>query len=224
MRPVSRILVMVILVFLVLTLTVHPIKAEKEGLVLTPMSVEGKKVFREKIIKDLVNRFREDQTFDKMHQYMLSKATELNKAQPRQLPEFLIEDTFSKTDNLFERTRFAIKDNPGRFYEPETFEKSVQKLLWLKGVCFMVIGIKEEHRMAFSYFYLPGNEELRCRFINEMVNYSFPEVPEIPENEVWRHQMNGAMSRLGYDIFSVRKFGIGNSTDESESINKHQRF
>jgi len=224
MRPVSRIFLTVILIFSVFTLIVPPIKAQREGLVLTPISMEGKKVLRKKIIKDLVHRFKEDQTFDKMHQYMLSKANELNKAQPRQLPEFLIEDTFSKTDNLFERTRFAIKDNPGRFYEPETFEKSVQKLLWLKGVCFMVIGIKEEHRMAFSYFYLPGNEEIRRIFINDMVNYSFPEVPEIPENEVWRQQMNGAMSRLGYRIFSVKKFGIENNIDERESINNHQRF
>lgn len=88
----------------------------------------------------------------------------------------------------------------------------------------MVIGIKEEHRMAFSYFYLPGNEEIRRIFINDMVNYSFPEVPEIPENEVWRQQMNGAMSRLGYRIFSVKKFGIENNIDERESINNHQRF
>ena len=224
MRPVSRIFLTVILIFMVLTVTANSIDAEKDGLVLTPMSMEGKKEFRKKIIKDLVHRFREDQTFDKMHQYMVSKATELNKAQPRQLPEFLIEDTFSKTDSLFERTRFAIKDNPGRFYEPETFEKSVQKLLWLKGICFLVIGIKEEHRMAFSYFYLPGNEGLRHKFINDMVNYSFPEVPEIPENEVWRHQMNGAMSRLGYDIFSVKKFGIHDNTDEGKSIDTHQRF
>ena len=209
---------------MVLVLISQVSRAQEEGLIFSQMSIDSKKEFRDKIVRDLVNGFREDRTFDKIHQYMHSKAIELNKAQPRHFPDFLIEDTFSKTDNLFERTRFAIKDNPGRFYEPVSFEKSVQKLLWLKGICFVLIGIKEEHQMAFSYFYLPGNENLKHKFINDMVKYSFPEVPDIPENETWRQQMNEAMSRLGYDIFSVKKFGIENNQIDWENLNLNQRF
>ena len=214
----------VIFLCMVLVLISQVSRAQEEGLIFSQMSIDSKKEFRDKIVRDLVNGFREDRTFDKIHQYMHSKAIELNKAQPRHFPDFLIEDTFSKTDNLFERTRFAIKDNPGRFYEPVSFEKSVQKLLWLKGICFVLIGIKEEHQMAFSYFYLPGNENLKHKFINDMVKYSFPEVPDIPENETWRQQMNEAMSRLGYDIFSVKKFGIENNQIDWENLNLNQRF
>lgn len=224
MRPARRNFLFMILFFLILASISPASRAQEQGLIFSQMSMDSKKEFRNKLVSDLISEFREDQTFNKIHQYMLSKAVELNKAQPRHLPDFLIEDTFSKTDNLFDRTRFAIKDNPGRFYEPESFEKSVQKLLWLKGICFVLMGIKEEHQMAFSYFYLPGNEDLRYKFIDNMVKYSFPEVPEISENETWRQQMNGAMSRLGYNIFSVKKFGIENSQIDWENLNPNQRF
>ncbi len=224
MRLERRNLLLIMLFFIVLASIPQCSGAGEQGVTISQMSFESKKVFREKIVQNMVNKFREDETFDKIHQYMLSKSTELNKTQPRHFPDFLIEDTFSKTDNLFERTRFAIKDNPGRFYEPVSFEKSVQKLLWLKGICFIVIGIKEEHEMAFSYFYLPGNENLKRQFLQDMIYYSFPEVPDIPENEAWRQQMNEAMSRLGYSIFSVKKFGIENSEAGLEILDQNQRF
>lgn len=224
MKLERRIILSMVLFFISLASIPQYSRAEEQGIVVSQMSMESKKIFREKLVQGMVTKFKEDQTFDKMHQYMLSKATELNKAQPHHLPDFLIEDTFSKTDNLFERTRFAVKNNPGRFYEPMSFEKSVQKLLWLKGICFVVIGIKEEHQMAFSYFYLPGNEEVRLEFIENMVNYSFPEVPDIPENDEWRQQMNEAMSRLGYNIFSVKKFGIENSQVGWDVLNHNQKF
>ncbi len=224
MRPDRRNFLAIILFFMVLASIPQASRAHGQGLILSQMSMDSKKELRDKIVRDLLTEFKDNQTFDKIHQYMLSKADELNKAHPRHLPDFLIEDTFSKTDSLFERTRFAIKDNPGRFYEPESFEKSVQKLLWLKGVCFLLMGIKEEHQMAFSYFYMPGNEDLKHKFINDMVKYSFPEVPEVPENEAWRQQMNGAMSRLGYNIFSVKKFGVEESQFDWENFYYNQRF
>lgn len=203
---------LVIMLFLSLTSIIpRTLNAEAvEEIVILPMSLEHKKVFRENLVRNMVAKYKNDQTFDKINQYMLAKASELNKDNPRHSPDFLIEDTFAKTDNLFAKTRVAIKDNPGRFYNPLTFERSVQKLLWLKGVCFLVMGIKEEHQMAFSYFYAPGNEANRYEFLQEMINYSFPEVLDVSENDNWRHQMNGAMSRLGYRIFSVKKFGIEN--------------
>lgn len=224
MRLERRAILATFLFFIVLVSISQYSRAEGQQLVVSQMSMESKKIFREKTIQSMVIKFKNDQTFDKMHQYMLSKATELNIEQPHHLPDFLIEDTFSKTDNLFERTRFAIKDNPGRFYEPVAFEKSVQKLLWLKGICFLVIGIKEEHQMAFSYFYLPGNENIRRQFLEKMVDYSFPDVPDIPENEKWHEQMNEAMSRLGYSIFSVKKFGIVNSQVGPGVLNYNQKF
>lgn len=192
-----------------------------DTIVILPMSLENKKIFRENLVRNMVTKYKNDRTFDKINQYMLAKASELNKNYPRYSPDFLIEDTFAKTDNLLAKTRFAIKDNPNRFYDPLTFEKSVQKLLWLKGVCFLVMGIKEEHQMAFSYFYAPGNDADRYEFMQEMINYSFPEVPDIPENNNWRRQMNDAMSRLGYQIFSVNKFGIENN-DFRLAVNDNQ--
>jgi hypothetical protein len=204
-------LLIIMLILCLLTIIPRNLNAETvETIVILPISLENKKIFRENLVRNMVAKYKNDQTFDKIYQYMLAKASELNKDNPCHSPDFLIEDTFAKTDNLFAKTRFAIKDNPGRFYDPLTFEKSVEKLLWLKGVCFLVMGIKEEHQMAFSYFYAPGNEANRYEFLQEMINYSFPEVPDVPENDNWRRQMNSAMSRLGYRIFSVRKFGIEN--------------
>jgi hypothetical protein len=40
-----------------------------------------------------------------------------------------------------------------------------------------------------------------------VVIYSFPEVPDVPENKAWQSQMMGVMEKLGYQIFNVDKFG-----------------
>lgn len=216
----GRAIILMIITLFILTFSGYS-KTEKEGIVISQMSRESKKIFRDKLVRGMLTKFREDQTFDKIHQYMLLKATELNKKQPPHQPDFLIEDTFSKTDSLFERTRSSIKDNSDRFYEPVSFEKSVQKLLWLKGICFFVMGIKEEHQMAISYFYLPGNENVKREFLEDVVDYSFPEVPDIPENEQWHYQMIEAMSRLGYRIFSVKKFSIKNDRTEEVPLSNN---
>lgn len=172
------------------------------------VSTEERKIIREKLITGLVERYHEDQVFDHINKYMIIKADELHKHPPTKMPDVLITDTFNKTQSLFERTKNFIGDSFVTSYAPDNFEKNVNKYLWLKGIGFWVLGIGEEHEMAFSYFYLPGNEGLKKELLKEIVQYSFPEIPEIDANKVWYDEMTVRMSRLGYKIFNVKSFGL----------------
>jgi hypothetical protein len=172
------------------------------------VSMEERKVFRDKLIGNLVTKYHEKQVFDHINKYMIDKAEELHKRQPTKLPDALIVDTFDKTEALFERTKNFIGNSFVTSYEPAYFEKNVNKYLWLKGIGFWVLGIGEQHEMAFSYFYLPGNENLKEDLLKEIVQYSFPEIPEIDANKVWYNEMVVVMGRLGYKIFNVKRFAI----------------
>ncbi len=167
-----------------------------------------RKIFREKLIDNLVEKYQQDQTFDHINKYMIDKSKELHKHPPTRLPNTLITDTFDKTQSLFEHTKGFIGNSFTRDYTPVTFEKNVNKYLWLKGIGFWVLGIGQEHEMAFSYFYLPGNENLKDNLLKEIVQYSFPEIPQIEANEFWYDQMAIVMGRLGYRIFNVKEFGL----------------
>jgi predicted AAA+ superfamily ATPase len=172
------------------------------------VSTEDRKVFRAKLVGDLVGKYHQKQIFDQINNYMIEKAEELHRNQPTKLPDVLITDTFNKTEALFNRTKNFIGDSFVTSYAPNNFEQNVNKYLWLKGVGFWVLGIGVEHQMAFSYFYLPGNENLKEDFLKEIVQYSFPEIPEIEANQLWYDQMVIVMGRLGYKIFNVKRFGI----------------
>ncbi len=180
----------------------------KDDPTVRPISDPDRKIFREKLIDGLVEKYHQDQVFDHINQYMIDKAKELHKHPPTKFPDTLITDTFDKTQSLFEHTKGFIGNSFTRDYTPETFEKNVNKYLWLKGIGFWVLGIGQEHEMAFSYFYLPGNENLKENLLKEIVQYSFPEIPQIEANKIWYDQMAVVMSRLGYRIFNVKEFGL----------------
>jgi hypothetical protein len=184
------------------------IKAEQTEPLVKSLSSADRKAFREKLIGDLIEKYRENQVFDHMNEYMIGKTEELHQPSPSKLPDFLIEDTFNKTDSLFNHTKGFIGNSFVTSYEPDRFEKNVHKYLWLKGIGFWILGIGEEHKLAFSYFYLPGNESLKEDLLREIVQYSFPEIPEVAENKEWYDQMVLIMGRLGYSIFSVKRFGL----------------
>ena len=169
-----------------------------------------RKALREKLINDLVEKYHQDLVFDHISKYMIDKSKELHKRPPTKEPDTLITDTFNKTQSLFDHTKKFIGNSFTTSYAPDNFEKNVNKYLWLKGIGFWVLGIGEQHEMAFSYFYLPGNEVLKEDLLKDIVHYSFPEIPQIEENKVWYDQMVVVMSRLGYRIFNVKEFGLAN--------------
>jgi hypothetical protein len=184
------------------------IKAQQIEPVVRSISAADKKIFREKLLGGLIEKYREGQIFDHMHEYMIVKDEELHRQYPSKLPNLLIQDTFNKTEDLFEHTKGFIGNSFVNSYEPEAFEKNVQRFLWLKGIGFFVLGIGEEHELAFSYFYLPGNEILKEDLLREIVQYSFPEIPDISANKAWYDEMVPVMERLGYNIFSIKRFGL----------------
>jgi hypothetical protein len=176
------------------------------SLVVNELSLENRKTARIEILSQLVNKYEDNQTFAKVYEYMVLKYQELHKIHPPTSPELVIKETFDRARMLFDRTRPYVGNSFTRVYDPAQIEKNVNKYLWLKDLCFIVLGIGDEHRIALSYFYQPGNGDLKQDFLKDVVHYSFPEVPDIPENKAWQSNMMAVMERLGYSAFNIDKF------------------
>ena len=186
-------------------------KADEIGLKLNSnnLSDNSRKIFREHLVQNIVIKYQDDKTFFKMHEYMVEKCQELHMNLSAKLPAILIQDTLTRTQNLLQSTKSIVGNSLSTSsYDPARFEKSVQRFLWLKGLGFLVLGIGEEHKLAISYFYLPGNESLKQEFLQDLVLYTFPEIPDVPQNKVWLNDMTAVMGRLGHTIFSIKRFGV----------------
>jgi hypothetical protein len=184
----------------------NPTQNNGNTLVVNELSFENRKAARIEILEQLLNKYENNQTFTKVHDYMVLKYQELHKTNPPGSPSIVIQETFERARTLFDRTRPYVGTSFTRVYDPAQIEKNVHKYLWLKGLCFIVLGIGDEHRIALSYFYLPGNEDVKQDFLKDVVFYSFPEVPDIPENKAWQSDMMAVMDRLGYSLFNISKF------------------
>lgn len=172
----------------------------------TDLSIETKRTMRQEMLSHLLIKYTDNRTFPKMHEYMLAKYHQLHKSgNPRQ-PNQIITETLEKARNLFEKIKPYVGSDFKRKYQPDDIEKTVNKYLWLKGICFLFLGIKEEHKIALSYFYLPGNEEMKYQFLRDTVKFSFPEVYDVPENSAWFDGMSSVMERIGYKLFDVNKY------------------
>jgi hypothetical protein len=174
--------------------------------VVTEMSVEIKREIRKDMLQKLIQKYNHDNTFPEMHQYMIEKYQELDKKAPAESPDQLIAQTLNKSRSVFEKIKSFVGHKFKRQYNPVTLEKSINKYLWLKGLCFIILGIGEEHKIAVSYFYSPGRESVKKNFMIDTVKYSFPEVQDIPENAEWFEEMGELMERLGYKLFNVAKY------------------
>lgn len=170
------------------------------------LSVEEKRALRTQLLNQLIVKYNQNQTFTKMHEYMILKYREKGKAGPSHLPDVIISEALERSRTVYEKTRSFFGNNFKRLYQPEQIETSIHKYLWLKGLCFLMLGIGEEHKLAVSFFYLPANETLKKEFLKDAVRYSYPEVPDIPENQAWFQSMNGVMDRLAYKVFNVDQY------------------
>ena len=176
------------------------------SLVVNELSLENRKAVRIEILGQLLNKYENNQTFAKVYDYMVLKYQDLHKTKQPRSPGLIIQETLEKARMMFDRTRPYVGTSFTRVYDPAQIEKNVHKYLWLKGLCFLVLGIGDEQRIALSYFYLPGNEDIKQSFLRDVVLYSFPEVPDIPENKAWQSDMMVVMESLGYKIFGISKF------------------
>ena len=170
------------------------------------LSLETKRNIRQEMLAHLLVKYTDNQTFPKMHEYMIAKYRQLHKSGNPRLPNQIITETLEKARSLFEKVKPYVGSDFKRKYQPEEIEKTVNKYLWLKGICFLFLGIKDEHKNALSYFYLPGNEEMKYQFLRDTVKFSFPEVYDVPENSAWFDGMASVMERIGYKLFDVNKY------------------
>lgn len=178
----------------------------QDGLIVHKISIDEKRAIRRQLMAQFMVCYNDNQTFDKISRYMISKYQELNKTKTPKYPGELLEEAFEKSNNLMVQTKKYYGNNFTRVYDPEMVEKKVRKFLWLKGLYFLILGINDEHRLAMSYFYLPGNETIKQDFFERVVRFSYPEIPDIEENSGWCQQMTVVMDRLGYELFNVKKF------------------
>ena len=179
---------------------------KQTGPVVHEMSLENRRTTRIELLKQMVSKYESNRTFIKVQDYMETKYHQLGKNRPPKSPSLVIQETFQRTRAFMDKTRPYVGNSFTRVYDPDQIEKNVHRYIWLKGICFLVLGIGDEHRIALSFFYLPGNESLKKEFLKDVVIYSFPEVPDVPENRVWQGKMVWVMERLGYSIFNIERY------------------
>jgi hypothetical protein len=165
------------------------------------ITLEQKRNLRVALFEQMLVKYEEQQVFEQMRQYMNSK---LNNHQSES-PEALIRETLERTRSVYEKIQPLIGNQFKRNYNPENIEAKFNKFAWLKGVIFFVLRIRKKHKIAISFFYLPKNENLKRNFFRDVVQYSYPEVLTVPENEAWFAKMSGVMERMGFKYFKVDK-------------------
>lgn len=170
------------------------------------LSIEEKRSARITLLEQMLAKYKEQQVFEQMRQYMITKSAELDKDETVESPELLIRETLERTRAVYEKVQPFVGNQFKKNYNPEEIEAKINKFAWLKGPAFLILGIREKHKIALSFFYLPENESLKRKFLHDAVQYSYPEILNVPENQAWFDNMNGVMERLGYKFFKVDKY------------------
>lgn len=181
------------------------------------LTVEEKRSLRVTLLEEMLAKYEKRQVFDQMLQYMNSKAAELEKDEVIESPQILIRETLERTRAVYEKVQPFVGNQFKRNYNPEDIESKINKYRWLKGPAFLILGIRQRHKIALSFFYLPENESIKREFLHDAVRYSYPEILDIPENQTWFNSMNGVMERLGYKFFNVDKFINPNANTDGET-------
>jgi len=170
------------------------------------LTIEEKRSMRVTFLEEMLTKYEQRQVFDQIHQYMNSKAAELDKDEVIESPQILIRETLERTRAVYEKVQPFVGNQFKRNYNPQDIESKINKYRWLKGPAFLILGIRQRHKIALSFFYLPENESIKQEFLHDAVHYSYPEILDIPENQTWFDSMNGVMERMGYKFFSVKKY------------------
>lgn len=170
------------------------------------LTIEQKRNLRVALLEQMIVKYEQQQVFEQMRQYMNKKSEELENDGVDESPQDLIRETLERTRAVYEKVQPFVGNQFKKNYNPEDIEAKINRFAWLKGPAFLILKIREKHKIALSFFYLPENEELKRNFLHDAVQYSYPEVLNVPENETWFNDMNGVMERLGYTFFKVDKY------------------
>lgn len=211
MKQHARLLI-IVFIFIGLISSVYaanePNNPEESKIALTTqeMTIEEKRTIRKENLPILISKYEQKNMFTDMHQYMVLKYKEFKKKNIPPKPDRLIVETLEKSSKLFEKIRSFVGNNFKRQYDPVILEAKFKKYLWLKGICFAFLGIGDEHKIAVSYFFQPGNENIKREFMIDAVKYSYPEVKDIPKNAVWFEEMGKVMERIAYRAFNIEEY------------------
>ncbi len=170
------------------------------------LTLDQKRAFRKQLLAQMITKYNQNQVFPRMETYMIDKYHQLQRSDTPKPPSQLISDTLERSRAVYEKTRSFVGDSFKRVYNPLQIESTINRYLWLKGLCFLVMGINEEHKIALSFFYLPGNENQKREFLRDAVRYSFPEIQDVPANSPWFDQMEHVMDRLCFRLFNIDKY------------------
>lgn len=170
------------------------------------ITIEQKRNLRVTLLEQMLVKYEQQQVFEQMRQYMNSKLDDLDKGEILESPQDLIRETLERTRAVYDKVQPFVGNQFKKNYNTEEIEAKINKYAWLKGPAFLILGIRVKHKIALSFFYLPENESLKRNFLHDAVQYSYPEVLNVPENEAWFDSMNGVMERLGYKFFNVDKY------------------
>lgn len=209
MKPFSFFKIIFIILLLIMSFNclaesfVPPVFQQPAALDLT---IEQKRSMRVKFLDEMLVKYKQRRVFEQMLQYMNSKSAELEKGEVIESPEVLIRETLERTRAVYEKVQPFVGNQFKKNYNPEDIEAKINKFSWLKGPAFLILGIREKHGIALSFFYLPENESLKREFLHDAVQYSYPEILDTPENQTWFDSMQDVMERLGYKFFKVEKY------------------
>ncbi|TCL56499.1 hypothetical protein EDC14_104923 [Hydrogenispora ethanolica] len=179
--------------------------------VVNEVSLEQKRVIRKQLLSQMVEKYNQNQVFPHIQAYMVEKYHQMKKKTKPKPPAQLIVDTLERSRSVYEKTRSFVGESFKRVYNPLQIESTINRYLWLKGLCFLVLGINEEHKIALSYFYQPGNEQEKLEFLHDAIHYSFPEIPDVPANSAWYEGMTPVMDRLCFKLFNIDKYSPGSA-------------
>lgn len=177
------------------------------------LTIEQKRNLRVTLLEQLLVKYESQNVFEQMRTYINSKLTTLEDGEPIEPPQVLIRETLERTRAVYEKVQPLVGNQFKRNYNPQDIEAKINKFSWLKKPAFLILGIREKHKIALSFFYLAENEALKRKFLRDAVQYSYPEILDTPENEAWFEAMNSVMDRLGYKFFNVDKY-INQKTEE----------
>ena len=115
------------------------------------ISIEQKRSLRVILLEQMIVKYEQQQVFEKMRQYMDEKAEALEKEEILEAPQDLIRETLERTRAVYEKVQPFVGNQFKKNYNPEEIEAKINKFAWLKGPAFLILGIKEKHKVALSF-------------------------------------------------------------------------
>ncbi len=179
-----------------LTINYSPAFPE-EAKIINNLSDDNKQLVRKQLVDQIIANYSQNKIFIRISEYLAYKSIELEHPLNREPVDYLFKKTSDKLLFLFGIINPLIGRKTVDFYDTGRFMGKIINYLWLKDLCFLFLGIGEEHKEILTFFFLPQNNDLKQELKINIVKYLYPEVPEIPENKLWFLEMSVLIEKLG---------------------------